>query len=46
MTAADPGYLDAQIDPFGAMRQRSRQTDAGEHNWADSCAPAWTSTGH
>jgi hypothetical protein len=32
MTPADPGDLDAQIDPFGATRQRSRQTEAGEQN--------------
>jgi len=29
MTAAHPGDLDAQIDLFGATRQRSHQTEAG-----------------
>jgi len=32
MTAAHPGDLDAQIDLFGATRQRSHQTEAGEQN--------------
>ena len=32
MTAADPGNLDAQIHPFGAMRQGSHQIEAAARN--------------